>query len=249
MTEGRRPPSGWRSPVTWIVCGATVAASAWQWITGTGYLPTLLVGAWQTVQVAVIASLIAAIVAVLAAVCRMFGPRWLRWAAVAFVETFRGTSVLVQLFWLYFVLPLLGVSLPTFVVAVAGLGLNTGAYGSEIIRGAVKAVSPGQWEAGRALNLTESRIFLRVILPQAWPMMIPPWGNLLIELLKATALVSLITLSDLSFTAQRLNQTTLHTGEIFSGTLLIYLALALLISSATHRLELAASRGDTGANA
>src|SRR4051794_8613720 len=171
------------------------------------FLPGLLQGAVLTIEIAVLGSLLAVVMGVLAALARMYGPAPVRWLAIAYVEIFRGTSALVQLFWLFFVLPQFGVSLEPFTVAVLGLGLNVGAYGSEVVRGAILAVPRGQWEATLALNMTRPQALRRIILPQAFVAMIPPWGNLFIELLKSTALVSLITLTDLAFRAQQLNQT------------------------------------------
>ena len=148
--------------------------------------------------------------ATIAALLRLYGAAPLRWLAVTYVEIFRGTSALVQLFWLFFVLPQFGISMEPFTVAVLGLGLNVGAYGAEVVRGAIQGVQRGQWEATTALNMTRWQVLRRIILPQAFVAMIPPWGNLFIELLKSTALVSLITLSDLAFRAQELNETTMQ---------------------------------------
>ncbi|HEY9094908.1 MAG TPA: ABC transporter permease subunit, partial [Hydrogenophaga sp.] len=98
-------------------------------------------------------------------------------------------------------------------------------------------------EAARALNLTRAQTLRRIVLPQAFVAMIPPWGNLFIELLKATSLVSLITLSDLAFKAQQLNQNTLRTAEVFGTVLVMYLGLSVLITIAMRALEARASRG------
>jgi polar amino acid transport system permease protein len=167
----------------------------------------------------------------------MYGPRPVRWLAVAYIELFRGTSALVQLFWMFFVLPLFGVTLTPMTVAITALGLNVGAYGAEVVRGAVAAVPRGQWEATVALNMTRAQALRRIVLPQAFVAMIPPWGNLFIELLKSTALVSLITISDLAFRAQQMNQTTFRTLEIFSIVLVIYLAIAAVITVGMRTLE------------
>lgn len=188
-------------------------------------------------------TLVAIVTAVIAAICRLYGPRPLRWLAVAYIETFRGTSALVQLFWLFFVLPHFGITLSSLTVGIIGLGLNVGAYGAEVVRGAINAVPSSQWEAATALNLGRLQALRRIILPQALVAMIPPWGNLLIELLKATSLVSLITLSDLAFKAQQLNQNTLRTTEIFGMVLLIYLAISLTITAGMRALERRAARG------
>jgi polar amino acid transport system permease protein len=111
------------------------------------------------------------------------------------------------------------------------------------VRGAIQAVPRGQWEASTALNMSRASALSRIILPQALVAMIPPWGNLFVELLKATALVSLITLGDLAFRAQQMNQTTLRTVDIFSIVLVIYLCLALVLSQSMRALERWAARG------
>jgi len=207
------------------------------------FLPQLLEGAVLTIEIAILSCLLAVILGVLAALARMYGAAPIRWLATVYVEIFRGTSALVQLFWLFFVLPQFGVTINAFVVAVLALGLNVGAYGSEVVRGAVLSIGRGQWEASTALNMSRAQMLRRIILPQAFVAMIPPWGNLFIELLKSTALVSLITLSDLAFKAQQMNQTTLKTVPIFTLVLLVYLVMSLVITIGMRLLEKRASLG------
>ncbi|MGF1631618.1 MAG: ectoine/hydroxyectoine ABC transporter permease subunit EhuC [Kiloniellaceae bacterium] len=207
------------------------------------FLPGLLEGARLTVLITVLGCALAVVMAFVAALTRMYGPPPLRWLAISYIELFRGTSALVQLFWLFFVLPHFGITLEPLTVAVVALGLNVGAYGAEVVRGAVNAVPRGQWEATIALNMSRSEALKRVILPQAVLAMIPPWGNLFIELMKATALVSLITISDLAFKASQMNQTTYRTLEIFSIVLVFYLAIASLITIGMRTLERLAARG------
>lgn len=207
------------------------------------FLPQLLRGATLTVEITLLGCALAVLMGLLAALARLYGPAPLRWLATAYVEVFRGTSALVQLFWLFFVLPQFGVTLAPFLVAVLALGLNVGAYGSEVVRGGILSVARGQWEAATALNMTRAEALRRIILPQAFSAMIPPWGNLFIELLKATSLVSLITLSDLAFRAQTLNQTTFQTVPIFTLVLLIYLVLSLALTIAMRYAETRAGRG------
>jgi polar amino acid transport system permease protein len=207
------------------------------------FVPGLLEGAVLTSKITVSAALVAVAMGVLAALGKLYGPAPIRWLANIYIEIFRGTSALVQLFWLFFVLPSFGIDLEAFTVAVLALGLNVGAYGAEVARGAITSVARGQWEAATALNMTRSQMLRRIILPQAFIAMIPPWGNLFIELLKSTALVSLITLSDLAFKAQQMNQTTMKTIPIFTLVLLIYLAMSLVITIAMRFLEGRASRG------
>jgi polar amino acid transport system permease protein len=207
------------------------------------FVPGLLEGAVLTIKIAVLAALLAVVMGVLAALGKLYGPPPIRWLANIYIEIFRGTSALVQLFWLFFVLPSFNINLDPFTVAVLALGLNIGAYGAECARGAITSVARGQWEAATALNMTRFQMLRRIILPQAFVAMIPPWGNLFIELLKSTSLVALITLADLTFKAQQMNQTTMKTIPIFNLVLLIYLAMSLVITIAMRFLEQRASRG------
>lgn len=209
------------------------------------FLPALLQGAALTIELAAAGSVIAFFAAIAAALGKLYGPAPVRWLASIYIEIFRGTSALVQLFWLFFVLPQFGVMLEAYTAGVIGLGLNVGAYGAEVVRGAIGAVPRGQWEAATALNMTRPQMLRRIILPQALLAMIPPWGNLLIELLKSTALVSMITLGDLAFRAQQLNQTTMKTVPIFTLVLLIYLVMSLTITIGMRLLERRAARGVT----
>lgn len=208
-------------------------------------LPLLLQGAWVTLQVTFYGSLLAIAAALLAALGKLSAWKPLRWLCIVYIEIFRGTSLLVQLFWLFFVLPLppFNLELSPFTVAIVGLGLHIGAYGAEVMRGAISSVAKGQYEACTALNFPPFTRFWRIVLPQALLAAIPPGTNLLIELLKNTSLVSLITLADLSFRARQLDQATFQTVEIFSLALLMYFVLAQAINFAMRRLEKRLSRG------
>jgi len=207
------------------------------------FLPTLLSGAWITAQITAIAILVALLMGFCMGLMRISKIIPVRWFAAVYVEVFRGTSALVQLFWMFFVLPYFGVNLNPFTVGWLALGLNLGAYGAEVVRGAVLAVPRGQYDAIISLNMSRWLALRRVIVPQAIPNMIPPWGNLFIELLKATALVSLITIPDLTFRAQQLNDQTFETAGIFSLVLLLYLLMALVITGVMRALEHYTGRG------
>lgn len=210
-------------------------------------LPLLLRGVVVTIEITLLASLLAIALALLASLGKMSRQRSLRWSANVYIEVFRGTSLLVQLFWLYFVLPLppFNVSMSPFSVAVIGLGLHIGAYGAEIMRGAFASVPHGQIEAAIVLNIPPWRRFMRIVLPQALVNAIPPGTNLLIELLKATSLVSLVTLADLSFRANQIVQVTYLSREVFGLTLLFYFVLSQCINVAMRLLarRLAHARG------
>lgn len=166
-----------------------------------------------------------------------------RGLAACYVEIFRGTSALVQLYWFYFALPLLvGLQLDALTVGMMVLGLNAGAYGAEIVRGAIQAVPDGQTRAALALNLNRWQTMRYIILPQAIPAMLPPLGNLLIELLKGTALVSMITVTDLTRAGLNIRDNTLQTTEIFLALLVIYFLLSVCIASGIRRLETVMSK-------
>jgi polar amino acid transport system permease protein len=199
------------------------------------FLPVLIDGTLVTIEITIMSAALAVPCAIVAALLKIYGALPLRW--LAYVEVFRGTSALVQLFWLFFVLPYFGITLEPVTAAVLGLGLNLGAYGAEVVRGAVQAVPRGQWEASTALNMTRLMALRRIILPQAFLAMIPPWGNLFIELLKATAIVSFITITDLTFRAKGISDVTLRTADVFNVALVIYLCIALVITFGMRSLE------------
>ena len=197
-------------------------------------LPLLLSGSLVTIEVSVLSGLLALVAAMLAGLARQSRRRVLRWPAAAYVEAFRGTALLIQLFWMYYVLPDFGVDLPAFAVAVLAIGLNYGAYGAEIVRGAMQAVGRGQREAARALGLSPAQVARLVVAPQAAAIAVLPWGNLMVQLVKATSLVSLITIAELSFRAYQLNQVTMRTSGIFATVLVLYFAITQSVAAATR---------------
>ena len=160
-----------------------------------------------------------------------------------YVEIFRGTSALVQIFYFFYVLPLLGVELTPLVAGVAALGLNFGAYGSEIVRGAIDAVPRGQHEAALALNMPRWLAMRRIVLPQAIPTMIPPFGNILVDLMKATALLSMISVSDLAFVGKQILQSEGSPVLAYVPIMALYFAFAVLLGRGTARVEQAVARG------
>jgi len=170
-------------------------------------LPLLLPGLWLTVAITALAALVGLVASLIAGLARISRRRIIRLLASIYVEAFRGTSALVQLFFWFYVAPLFGLSFGPLETSVVALGLNVGAYGSEVVRGAILSVDRGQREAAIALNMTRTTTMRRIILPQAIPAMLPPFGNLLIELLKMTALVSLIGMTELAFAGRQILQT------------------------------------------
>lgn len=156
------------------------------------------------------------------------------------IEFFRGTSLLVQLFWLFYVLPLLGFRLDSLFCGILALALNYGAYGAEVVRGGISAVPIGQFEASRALNFTPWQRIRRVIFPQAWAQMIPPFTNLLIQLLKGTALATYILLHDLNFFVNELRRSTGDTLFAYGIGLIIYFVIAYLLTLGMNAMEVRA---------
>jgi len=203
----------------------------------TEYLTPLLAGAWVTVQLTVYSTILGAILAFAFGIGKLSPNRLIKAVSVAYIEIFRGTSLLVQLFWIYFALPLIGVTLPTYVAGVAALSLNIGAYGAEVVRGAIQAVPVGQYEAATAVNFTRRYTLWNVVLPQALVEMMPPFGNLVVQNLKDTALVSLITLTDLTFAAQTVRNLTHESIPAFTATLVIYFILAMIFLAGMRWLE------------
>lgn len=192
----------------------------------TEYLPKLLSGAWTTLLVMILAAALAIVISVIFGLLRLSKLALARIIATIYIEFFRGTSLLVQLYWIYYVLPLMGLKLEAFASGVIALGLNFGAYGAEIVRGAVQSVPRAQWEAAQALNMSPAQRMRRIIIPQTFPILLPPASNLMVELLKATALVALITVVDLMFVAKQINATTWLSAQVFGTALLIYYAMA-----------------------
>ena len=204
----------------------------------------LLAGTWVTVQVTLLAAVLGTVLSVISGLAGLapFAP--VRWVNRAYVDFFRGTSAIVQLFWIFFALPLFGPTLSPLTAGVVTLGLNMGSYGSEVVRGAIRAVPRGQVEASIALNLTDYDRMRYVIFPQAAVAMLPPYGNLLIELLKGSALVSLITLSDITFEVQKLRVNgTAPTATLFTLALFTYFFLALGLTGLIRAAERYVSRG------
>jgi polar amino acid transport system permease protein len=214
-----------------------------------GYLNLILEGAIVTVELTVMGSALALVMAFLAGLGRISRHFAVRALATAYIEFFRGTSIFVQLFWVYFVLPIIGISLTPLQAGVLGLGLNVGAYAAEVVRGAILSVGKEQYEACVALNLSRWQCMRKVILPQALLVMLPTFGNNAIELLKATSVVSLISLADMTFQAQVVRSQTGSTFMPFATILVLYFALAVVISWGVRALERRMARGLDGVRA
>lgn len=202
-------------------------------------LPAIGDGVLVTLLLTVGGALLALIVAVILGLSARAENIVIRGAARVIIEFFRGTSLVVQLFFLFFVLPQLGFSISPIACGIIGLGLNYGAYGAEVIRGSINSVATGQWEAATALSMSRVHRMRRVIFPQAWALMIPSLTNLLIQLLKGTAIVGFITLVDLTVALDRLR---IQTDTLFYGIvgLVLYFVIAYALTLIMNALEVRA---------
>lgn len=209
-----------------------------------GLWELLLKGVWITVQLTVLSAALAVVVAFVVGPARTHR-RWIvRFLSGVYVEIFRGTSALILMFWIFFVLPMgFGWQLVPLWAAVLSLGLTYGAYGAEVVRGALAAVPPGQREAGVALGFTPAQQLRKVVIPQAWPEMIPPFGNLLVELLKGTALVSVMGVGDIAFGAALVRNATGESAPVYTVVLLMYFVLAFTLTRGMRVLERRAKAG------
>lgn len=203
-----------------------------------GLWELVLKGVWVTLQLLVLSALLGAVVSFTVGIARTHRLWIVRFLAGFYTEVFRGTSALVMIFWVFFVLPLaFGWQLVPLWAGTLALGLTYGAYGAEIVRGALKAVDPAQREGGIALGFTPAQRMRKILLPQAVPEMVPPFSNLLIELLKGTALVSVMGMGDLAFSGNLVRLALQESAEIYTYVLLIYFVIAFLLTRVMRGLE------------
>src|SRR5690606_38990489 len=209
-------------------------------------LPQLLRGLSVTLSVLIAAVLIAYLVAFITGFAKLSKNKTVFRVTTAFVEFFRGTSLIVQLFWLYYAIPmLLGIQLGSnWWAGVIAIGLNYGAYMSEVVRTSILAIDKGQDEAGTALNFSKFKKMMFIMVPQAIRMMIPDFGSYTIQIMKATPLVSLIGLRDILYYGDILRNTNLSLSPlIYLMILLIYFVIALPIIFITKKSEVLAKKG------
>ncbi|PAV31055.1 ectoine/hydroxyectoine ABC transporter permease subunit EhuC [Virgibacillus profundi] len=208
--------------------------------------PVLMQGIKITVTVLIASIICGYLMAFIAGFCRLSNNVILRKFTGLYVEVFRGTSLIVQLFWLYYALPILfGFDLGSdFWAGVLAISLNYGAYMSEIVRGSILSVAKGQTEAATALNMSSFQRMRLVIFPQAVRMMLPEFGNYLIQMLKATSLVSLIGMTDILYYGDILRSSNLSQAPtVYLLVLVFYFILALPLIWLTRRMESYSKKG------
>lgn len=208
--------------------------------------PVLMKGIEVTVIVLVLSAILSYFIAIFAGLCRISRFKIVRFITGVYVEVFRGTSLIVQLFWLYYALPILfnfnvGSNLAAGVLAIS---LNYGAYMSEIVRGSILAVDEGQREASTALNLSNFQRMRLVIFPQAFRMMLPEFGNYLIQMLKATSLVSLIGMHDILYYGKRFSSSYISmSATVYILLLVFYFIIAIPLILFTRKMEAISKKG------
>ncbi len=208
----------------------------WNWAYTLEILPILAHAAIVTIEATLISFVIALVLGLVLAVLRMSGPV-VGWFTSAFVEFVRSTPLLIQIFFIYFVLPRFGITLDAFTAGIIALSLHYGCYCSEVYRAGLEAVPRGQWEACTALNFNSWNTFKNIILPQAIPPIVPALGNYLVALFKETPLLSAIAVAELVQTAKSLGSEYFRYNEPITIVGLIFLVMSLVSAVGIRWLE------------
>lgn len=201
------------------------------------FAPILAQGAVVTVQVFACGLVVATLLGLVWALMRVSGVPVLVGFSKALINTIRGIPILVQLFFIYFVMPDLGVQLSAFQAGFIGLGFAYSCYMAEVFRGGIEAVDPGQVEAAKSLGMGPAMTLWRVVLPQAFKVALPPYGNTCIMLIKDTSQASIITVTELSFQSKVIAASTFKNAEVFTLVAVMYLFLCVPLIMAVGRLE------------
>jgi polar amino acid transport system permease protein len=201
------------------------------------YSGLLAQGLGVTILVTVLGAALTIAVAFAAGLSGLSQHWFLRWPSYIFVEFFRGSGLLVQMFWFFYALPFFGIQLHPLLAGVLALGLNEGAYAAEVVRGTIRSRPKGQSEAAIALGMSRTQRLWRILIPQSIPAMLPAFGNVMVDLLKNTSLVSLVTVADLTWRAFNARTVTGATVELFLTILVLYYLLSLGIGWLTRALE------------
>jgi polar amino acid transport system permease protein len=209
----------------------------WNWEFVVEIMPRLLQGLQVTIQATLVGFAVSAVLGLLMALGRRSTNKWVSWPTTAVVEFIRMTPLLVQLFFLFFVLPRYGLRLPAFLVGVVALGLHYGTYNSEVYRAGIDAIDRGQWEAATALNFSPMHTWTRIILPQAIPPMYPALGNYLVAMFKESAQLLAITVTELMLTARIIGTETFRFLEPITMVGVLYFLISYPSALLVQRLE------------
>ena len=201
------------------------------------FLPILLKGAVVTVQVTVLAFLLSSVLGLVLALGKLSPIKAVSVVSSAIINIIRGLPIIVQLFYIYFVLPDFGIQLSAFQAGVIGLGIAYSAYQAENFRAGIEAVDPGQREAALAMGMRPTMLMRRVILPQAFRIALPPYGNTLVMMLKDSSLVSTITVAEMTRAGQLIASSTFQNMTVYTLVALLYLAMSLPLVGMLRRIE------------
>lgn len=207
------------------------------WAFAASILPILLIGMWVTIQATVLGFFIALVVGLVWAALKAAPLKVISWPAAVVTEFLRDTPLLIQLFFLYYVLPEFGLTLPAFMTGALALGLQYSAYTSEVYRAGIEAVAKGQHEAARALNLSGGRTFTHIVLPQAIPRIIPAMGNYLVSIMKDVPLLSVVTVLEMLNVARIIGDRTFNYLVPLSMVGALYLIMTLVASAGVRLLD------------
>ena len=188
-------------------------------------------------QVTALSFLLSSAIGLVLALGKLSPVRAVSWAASTVVNVIRGLPIIVQLFYIYFVLPEVGIQLTAFQAGVIGLGIAYSAYQAENFRAGIEAVDPGQREAALAMGMRPALLMRRVVLPQAFRIALPPYGNTLVMMLKDSSLVSTITVAEMTRQGQLIAASTFQNMTVYTLVALLYLAMSLPLVWGLRRLE------------
>lgn len=210
---------------------------SFSWADIRAFSPMLLAGTAVTIKLTLLSMAVAMIVGLVVALARLSRQRLLRLPATVYVEFMRGTPLLLQLFYIYYVLPFFGIRIEAFTAGVLGLSLNYAAYLSEVYRSGILAIPAGQREAALSLGMSPALVMRRIILPQAFRVVVPPIGNYFIALFKDSALAAVITIPELLRRGNLLAASTFKHFEIYTMVAFIYLLISYPASLGVAYLE------------
>lgn len=201
------------------------------------YFPILLQGAWLTILVTLGSLALSTVLGMVWAVMRVSGIGWLAGVATTIVNLLRGIPIIVLLFFLYFVMPDFGISLSALQASILGLGIAYSAYQSENFRAGIEAVDRGQVEAARAMGMGWPLMMRRVVLPQAVKIVLPPYGNIMIMMLKDSSQASTITVAELALQGKLIATSTFQNATVFSMVAVMYLVMCVPLILLVRHLE------------
>jgi len=201
------------------------------------FTPILLQGVWLTVVVTLGSLVLSTVLGLIWALMRISGNRALGWISVIAINLLRGIPVIVQLFYIYFVLPDLGISFSATQAAIVGLGIAYSAYQAENFRAGIEAVDHGQIEAAQSIGMGWAKTMSRVILPQAFRIVLPPYGNSMIMMLKDSSQASTITVAELALQGKLIASSTFKNANVFTLVALLYLVMCVPLILLVSRLE------------